>query len=147
MNTDTPPDCAGKLREELLYDGLSDWVSLADADSMATKYCPDVPQAQRQELVLSTLYTLVAEGLFLLGHRDTPDDRFAAFAEPLDESMAKIRHIYVGYYDTPIEWAFWIWLQITDKGTAAATETDRGREIARSVEEDMRRLAAQREQQ
>ncbi|MGJ6125671.1 hypothetical protein QN239_24160 [Mycolicibacterium sp. Y3] len=147
MNTDTSPESAGGLREELLYDGLSDWVSLADADSKAAKYCPDVPQEQRQELVLDTLYTLVAEDLFLLGHRDTPDDRFAAFAEPLDESMAKIRHICVDYYDTPIEWAFWIWLQLTDKGTAAVTKTERGREIARGVEEDVRRLAAQREQQ
>ncbi|MGJ6125672.1 hypothetical protein QN239_24165 [Mycolicibacterium sp. Y3] len=147
MDTDTPPDCAGNLRQELLYDGLYDWVSLADANSDAVKFCPDVPKPQRQELLLEILRELVSEGLFLVGSLDNPDGRFAAFDEPLDEVMARIRHAYIDNNDDRSGWVFRFWFELTDKGTAAATETEYGRELARGVEEDVRRLAAQREQQ
>ncbi|MGJ6127216.1 hypothetical protein QN239_32045 [Mycolicibacterium sp. Y3] len=147
MNTDNMPESARRLRQELLHGGLIDWVSLVDADARAAKYCPDLPKPQRHELLLDTLRELVAEGLFLAGSLDTPDGRFAAFDEPLDEVMARIRHAYIDNNNDRDHWVWRFWFKLTDKGTAAATETDRGREIARSVEEDMRRLAAQREQQ
>ena len=146
MNTDTP-GCAGNLRQELLYAGLYDWVSLVEADSGAAKFCPEVPEPQRQELLLETLRAMVAEGLLLVGNRDTPDDRFVAFDEPLDEVMARIHHAYIDRNHDRDRWVWRFWFELTDKGTAAATETERGRELARSVEEHVRRPAAYREQQ
>ncbi|MGJ6127220.1 hypothetical protein QN239_32065 [Mycolicibacterium sp. Y3] len=141
------PESARNLRQELLYDGLYDWVSLAEADSDADKFCPDVPEPQRRELLLDTLRELVVEGLFDAGSLDTPDGRFAAFDEPLDEVMARIRHAYIDCNDDTSHWVFRFWFELTDKGTAVATETDYGRELARGVEEDVRRLAADQELQ
>jgi hypothetical protein len=55
--------------------------------------------------------------------------------------MTRIREVYVGRYDDTIKWAYRFWFELTDKGTEAATATERGREIAQNVEEDMRRRA------
>jgi hypothetical protein len=130
-----------QLREALLNSGLIDWVSLSDVDSRAAKMCRGLPRPQRQEIALDTIRSLVSEGLFTAGNLDTEDGRFAAFDEPLDQTMTRIREVYVGRYDDTIKWAYRFWFELTDKGTEAATATERGREIAQNVEEDMRRRA------
>jgi hypothetical protein len=55
--------------------------------------------------------------------------------------MTRIREVYVGRYDGTIKWAYRFWFELTDNGTEAAMATERGREIAQNVEEDMRRRA------
>ena len=146
MGTGELSGSARRLREELLNAGLIDWVSMSEADGRAAKYCPEVLKPQRQELVLDTLRELVDEGLFTAGSLDTPDGRFGAFDEALDDVMARIRSAYVDNYDDTSRWVFRFWFELTDKGTDAAQETERGREIARAVEADMRRLAEERQQ-
>ena len=148
MSTDTDTkDCADKLRQQLLYDGLYDWVSLAQADSDGWKLCPELSERQQQELVVDTLRTMVTDGLFVVGHRDTPDDSVAAFDESLDEVMARIRHTYIDRNDDRSHWVFRFWFELTDEGYEAATATEYGRELARGIEEDVRRLAQERQQE
>ncbi|MHA7665980.1 hypothetical protein [Mycolicibacterium sp. HS_4_1] len=131
-------DPARRLREELLYAGLADWVSLAEANSIASTGFPELPEEQRRELVVNTLRAMVVNGLFVAGGLDTSDGKFAPFDEPLEQTVANIRSTYVEQYDTA-RWAFRFWFDLTDRGTAEATSTERGRELARGIDEDLLR--------
>jgi hypothetical protein len=141
IDMDASSNTTQQLRQKLLNAGLIDWVSLSEVNSEAALLCPDLPRPQRQEIALNTIRSLVSEGLFAAGNLDTENGRFAAFDEPLDQTMARIRDVYIDRYDETIEWAFRFWFDLTDKGTDAAIATESGREIARKVEEDMRRRA------
>jgi hypothetical protein len=141
IDVDAASNTTQQLRQELLNAGLIDWVSLSEVNSEAALLCPDLPKPQRQEIALNTMRSLVSEGLFAAGNLDTEVGRFAPFDEPLDQTMARIRDVYVDRYDETIEWAFRFWFDLTDEGTEAAMATESGREIVRKVEEDMRRRA------
>jgi hypothetical protein len=46
--------------------------------------------------------------------------RFVASKRPLDRSIPKISHRYVGHYDDPRRWMFSAWMKLTDKGQELA---------------------------
>jgi hypothetical protein len=46
--------------------------------------------------------------------------RFVASKRPLDRSIHKISHRYVGHYDDPRRWMFSAWMKLTDKGQELA---------------------------
>lgn len=46
--------------------------------------------------------------------------RFVASKRPLDRSIHKISHRYVGHYDDPKRWMFSAWMKLTDKGQQLA---------------------------
>jgi hypothetical protein len=73
--------------------------------------------AQVQRETLETI-TLVDDGLLRLG--DVDKFRFVASKRPLDRSMHKISHRYVGHYDDPRRWMFSAWMKLTDKGQQLA---------------------------
>lgn len=137
MDIDTSVSESG-FRDELLYAGLGDWVSLSQADGRAAKYWPNVARPQRQQLVLESLRTMVVDGLFAVGTLDNPGGRFAPLAEPLDDIVANIRSSYIELNGTA-RWAFRFWFDLTDKGTSEATSTERGRQLARGIDADLLR--------
>jgi hypothetical protein len=100
------------LRAELLTSGLSDEVPLAEVETVINRLQLTKTTAERQELALSTMRSLVADGLVqFYGWEDLP----------LEEAMARVTERYVDQYDDPSAWVFSVWLKLTDAGKGVAT--------------------------
>jgi hypothetical protein len=100
------------LRAELLTSGLSDEVPLAEVETVINRLQLTKTTAERQELALSTMRSLVADGLMqFYGWEDLP----------LDEAMARVTERYVDQDDDPSAWVFSVWLKLTDAGKGVAT--------------------------
>lgn len=106
------------IRENLLLKGLGRPVPLNAIDWKVKQQNPSAPDTQVQKETLETIRTLVDDGLFRLG--DVNKFRFVASKRPLDRSMHKISHRYVGHYDDPRRWMFSAWIKLTDKGQQLA---------------------------
>ncbi|MEZ0364200.1 hypothetical protein ACAG26_10935 [Mycobacterium sp. pUA109] len=102
-----------RLRKELLTSGLYDLVPLAQVESVITRDDLAETTAEQQSLALSTIRSLVADGLMQF---DEWDDI------PLDEAMSRVRDLFVNHYEDPAAWAFAVWLKLTEAGTRIATE-------------------------
>lgn len=85
-----------------------------------------------QGKVLDLIRSLVTDGLFELGDLDTPNHRFGAWDCPLDESIQRIRDVYVNHFDDEAEWWFYCWLDATEKGLKAAEVIEASRDSAQN---------------
>lgn len=102
-----------RLRAELLTSGLYDDVPLAEVESVSKQHQLTETISERQELALSTMRSLVADGLMqFVGWEDLP----------LDEAMARVTELYVDQYGDPGAWVFAVWLKLTDAGKRVAQE-------------------------
>ena len=108
----------GMIRDNLLLKGLGRPVPLNAIDWKVKQQNPSASDAQVQQETLETIRTLVDDGLFRLG--DVNKFRFVASKRPLDRSMHKISHRYVGHYDDPRRWMFSAWMKLTEKGQQLA---------------------------
>jgi hypothetical protein len=106
------------IRDNLLLKGLGRPVALNAIDWKIKQQNPLASDAQVQKETLETIRTLVDDGLFRLG--DVNKFRFVASKRPLDRSIHKISHRYVGHYDDPKRWMFSAWMKLTDKGQQLA---------------------------
>ena len=106
------------IRDNLLLKGLGRPVPLNAIDWKVKQQNPSASEAQVQQETLETIRTLVDDGLFRLG--DVNKFRFVASKRPLDRSIDKISHRYVGHYDDPRRWMFSAWMKLTDKGQQLA---------------------------
>jgi hypothetical protein len=106
------------IRDNLLLKGLGRPVALNAIDWKIKQQNPSASAAQVQKETLETIRTLVDDGLFRLG--DVNTFRFVASKRPLDRSIDKISHRYVGHYDDPKRWMFSAWMKLTDKGQQLA---------------------------
>lgn len=106
-------------RESILLRGLSDWVALDRIHWDVAESMPGTPVAAIQEATLKLIHDLVEEGLFEIG--DVAGDRgFSAWASPLDESIERIRRVYVTEFDNKYVWPWYCWLNLTDNGERVA---------------------------
>jgi len=106
------------IRDSLLLKGLGRPVALNAIDWKIKQQNPLASDAQIQKETLETIRSLVDDGLFRLG--DVNKFRFVASKRPLDRSIHKISHRYVGHYDDPKRWMFTAWMKLTDKGQQLA---------------------------
>jgi hypothetical protein len=106
------------IRDNLLLKGLGRPVALNAIDWKIKQQNPSASDAQVQKETLDTIRTLVDDGLFRLG--DVNKFRFVASKRPLDRSIHKISHTYVGHYDDPKRWMFSAWMKLTDEGQQVA---------------------------
>jgi hypothetical protein len=106
------------IRDNLLLKGLGRPVPLNAIDWKVKQQNRSASDAQVQNETLETIRTLVDDGLFRLG--DVDKFRFVASKRPLDRSIHKISHRYVGHYDDPRRWMFSAWMKLTDKGQQLA---------------------------
>ena len=106
------------IRDNLLLKGLGRPVALNAIDWKIKQQNPSASDTQVQKETLETIRTLVDDGLFRLG--DVNKFRFVASKRPLDRSMHKISHRYVGHYDDPKRWMFSASMKLTDKGQQLA---------------------------
>ena len=125
MDDDATTSEHDDVKEGLLIEGLQDWIRLGEVNStfLFDNHTPKRPVAEAQQLTLSMIRELVAEGLFVLG---VPAKKalsgFKPWDLPLDEAMAKIEERYVANYDDRWGWTACAWLQLTDKGRALALQ-------------------------
>ena len=113
-----PMTTTGIIRDNLLLKGLGRPVALNAIDWKIKQQNPSASDTQVQKETLETIRTLVDDGLFRLG--DVNKFRFVASKRPLDRSLHKISHRYVGHYDDPKRWMFSAWMNLTDKGQQLA---------------------------
>ena len=107
-------------RDEVLLRGLIDWVALERVHRRVAGENAGEPLATIQDKVLDLIHSLVTDGLFELGDLATPNHRFGAWDAPLDESIQRIRDVYVNQFDDDPEWWFYCWLKLTEKGRKLA---------------------------
>jgi hypothetical protein len=105
--------------EEVLRWGLVDWVELRRIHGYVVEENPGQPLTVIQNKTLDLIQSLVSEGMFELGELND-NCRFAAWDTPLDESLQRIREVYVTGFDDEQTWPWFCWLDATDKGLRAA---------------------------
>lgn len=100
-----------RLRAELLTGGLYDLVPPAEVESVITRDDLADTIAEQQQLALSTIRSLVEDGLM----------EFDGWGDvPLDEAMARVQDLFVNHYDDPGMWAPAVWLKLTNAGKQLA---------------------------
>jgi hypothetical protein len=115
-------------RDEVLLRGLIDWVALERVHSRVARENSGEPLSVVQDKVLDLIRSLVTDGLFEIGDLRTEDGRFAAWDTPLEESIQRIREVYVNKFDDEPEWWFFCWLDLTEKGQRVAEAIEARRE-------------------
>jgi len=103
-----------RLRAKLLASGLYDLVPMAEVEAVITGEHLAATTAEQQALALSTMRSLVADGLMKFEGWD--DDL------PLDEAMARVHDRFITQYADPSAWAFAVWLKLTETGKRVASE-------------------------
>jgi hypothetical protein len=121
-----------KVRTELLLGALDGALPLAAVDSCVTKHKLGAPVSEVQEVTLTTIHSLVDEGLMVLGDMSGETGRLAPWSVSLEESMRKISDAYVVRYDDPDAWIWSAWLELTDKGEQVARALQNGAEDSRT---------------
>src|SRR5262245_51424857 len=114
-------DAYKRLRAELLTSGLSDWVSLAEVQQIITHFQLADSDTDRQDLTLTTIRSLLEDGLMQIGELPGPGEAFPAW-EPIGVAMDRLHERFVGHYDEPASWDYSIWLGLTEAGGRAAKE-------------------------
>jgi hypothetical protein len=107
-------------REEVLLRGLIDWVALERVHNSVARENAGAPLAVIQDKVLDLIRSLVTDGLFEVGDLATADNRFRAWDTTLDESIDRIRDVYVKKFDAESAWWFCCWLDLTEEGQKVA---------------------------
>jgi hypothetical protein len=116
-----------QVRENLLIEGLQDWISLGEvhSDFFGQDAAQAPPVHEVQELTLNMIRELVSDGLFVMGMPSPSKDNPTGFTPwdlPLDVAMAKIEDTYVKHFDDRWGWTTMVWMSLTDKGKKLALE-------------------------
>jgi hypothetical protein len=93
---------------------------------------PQRPPTQTQRQTLNLIHDLASEGLFTIGDLTGEGLRFAPWAMTIDQSLQRIRDVYVDGFDNPDHWFWFCWLDLTEAGAA----------VAQPIEDRLRRSAA-----
>lgn len=117
---------AEKVSREILLDGLVDCVDLPRIHWLVEQELPNADATELQAVTISVIRTLVEDGLVETGYPDNGE----FVSESLDDSLEELQRSYIAQYHEPIAWFGRLWLNLTDKGVAAATATPEGRRVA-----------------
>ncbi|GAB7143541.1 hypothetical protein [Mycobacterium riyadhense] len=127
-----------RARDEVLTDGLIDWVSLSRVNWQVIQHYPTAHLSEVQNETLELVRSMAAEGLIELGEMSNDDGRFVAWDEPLERSMQRIYEAYVTHHDNRLGWVHRYWLNLTDKGRQLILSTEEGQRVARAEKERLR---------
>jgi hypothetical protein len=109
-----------QVRNELLTDGLIDYVDLGAVDSQVSRHNPSASVSEVQHESLEVIRALVSEGLFELGDLSGDGGTLQVWSSSLDESLEKISDAYVSHHDDKPGWVFFAWMELTNKGEQVA---------------------------
>ncbi len=107
-------------RESLLLHGFYDWVALDQVHRCVALSMAGSPTARVQEAVLELIRDMLAHGLFEIGDV-TAERGFAAWPDPINDSIAKIERYYVEAYQDVNVWPWCCWLNLTSYGERVAS--------------------------
>lgn len=111
------------LRGDILAVGVDDFVSMADVQSCICDGFLANLSTEQQQLVVDTVGSLLNDGLVAVG--DIPgrnDPWFKPWPGTIDEVMARFVDTFVGRHEDPIQWQYWVWLNLTEKGRQASDD-------------------------
>jgi hypothetical protein len=106
-------------REEVLRWGLDDWVELDRVHLCVGQENAGQPISVIQNKTLELIHSLVSDGMFVLGDVKRGVG-FTAWNTSLDESMERIRDVYVTNFEDENTWMWFCWLDATEAGLEAA---------------------------
>jgi hypothetical protein len=116
------------LRDDILAGGHDDWVSMAEVRGCISRGRLADSAAQRQQLMLQTIRSLMLDGLIEVGDIPAPSDPgFLVWPGTLEEVMARLTERIVDRYDDPDSWEYSTWLDLTAEGQKASAEIVRKR--------------------
>ena len=101
-------------RDEVLGWGLIDWVELDRIHQYVAEENVGQPISVIQSKTLELIESLVSDGMFVLGEVKR-DIGFIAWNTSLDESIQRIRDVYVTNFNDPNTWMWFCWLNATEK--------------------------------
>lgn len=112
------------FRRELLRDMSSgECLSLSDIDSIIQYDYRDEPLTSRQSRVMTTLSSLLTEGLAVVGEVVGGTD---AYVDPwkmsTEDALAHLRELYVTNYENEVGWGWTTWFALTPEGKRVASE-------------------------
>jgi hypothetical protein len=111
------------LRDDILASGHDDFVSMADVQACICGGFLAELSAERQQLVVDTVRSLLEDGLVEVG--DIPgrnDPGFKPWPGTLDDVMTQFIGRFVGRYDDEHQWQYTIWFNLTAKGQQASND-------------------------
>ncbi|MGH3561073.1 MAG: hypothetical protein ACRDTN_04530 [Mycobacterium sp.] len=117
-------------RDEVVTDGLIDWVEPDQIHWYVARENAGEPLSVIQEKTLDLIRSLASDGLFEVGDLTGEGGRFVAWNIPLDESIQRIRNVYVTNFDDQNTWPWFCWLNLTEKGQQVAEAIEAGAESA-----------------
>lgn len=106
-------------REEVLRLGLDDWVELDRVHLYVSKENLGQPLSVIQNKTLELIRSLVSDGMFVLGDVKRGEG-FTAWNTSIDESMQRIRDVYVKNFQDENTWMWFCWLNATEEGENVA---------------------------
>jgi hypothetical protein len=106
-------------REEVLRWGLDDWVELDRVHLCVSQENAGQPISVIQNKTLELIHSLVSDGMFVLGDVKRGVG-FTAWNTSLDESMQRIRDVYVTNFEDENTWMWFCWLNATEEGEKVA---------------------------
>ncbi|NDJ91278.1 hypothetical protein [Mycolicibacter kumamotonensis] len=111
---------ASSAREEVLLSGLVDWVALDRIHGFVAQENRGDVLSVIQEKTLELIRSLVGDGLFDVGDLQGEGGEFVSWETSVDESIQRIRHVYVSNFDDRYAWGWSCWLSLTAKGQRVA---------------------------
>jgi hypothetical protein len=107
-------------RNDVLENGLIDWVPLERIHWYVRNDHKNQPPAVIQSRVVDLITELVAEGLFVVGDTTGAGGTFVPWNVALSDALTRIDDLYVKNFDDPNTWGWAVWLNLTDKGRPLA---------------------------
>ncbi len=122
--TEPTADVVRTLRGDILAHGLSDWVSLADLRGRLNRRgLATSDPAERQQLMLAVIRSLLVDGLIEVGDIPGPGDPgFLVWPGGVDAVMQKLTDRIVGRWEDPDSWEYATWMNLTAAGQATAEQ-------------------------
>jgi hypothetical protein len=111
-------------RDQILLWGLVDWVDLDRIHREVASENADSNLAEIQQKTLTLIQSVVEEGLFELGDLSGADGAFVKWDSSVQDSIVRIRDVYVAHFDDRNVWPWYCWLNLTAKGERVAHSID-----------------------
>ncbi|MCX8563921.1 hypothetical protein OS122_23775 [Mycolicibacterium mucogenicum] len=109
------------LRADILAGGRDDYVSMADIRGRINRRKLVTTDAERQQLMLTTIRSLLEDGLVEVGDIPGPDDPgFLVWPGQIDDVMAELTERIVEQWEDPGSWEYSTWLNLTEAGRSSS---------------------------
>ena len=112
------------LRDELLWDlSGGECLPLGHIDSVVAYDHPTEPLTTRQLRVMTTIESLLNDGLLVIGDVvGGRDDYVEPWKMSTEKALARVREEYVVHYDNKAGWNWTTWFALTSEGERVAEE-------------------------